>query len=154
MIEIEYEVGESELLDSIEDLWGKLNLHHAEVSPHFSDQFRLNTFEKRKQDLVQKSTGGKLRVELVKTTADARMVGYGIATICSGSVGEIDSIYVDPPFRGQGIADQLISNMMSWLDCQKVRRKMVVVVTGNERVFHLYQKYGFFPRTSTLVCRV
>lgn len=153
MIEIEYQIGESELLDSIEGLWSKLNLHHAEVSPHFSDQFRLNTFEKRKKDLVEKAIEGKLWIEVVKTTADRTIVGYCIGTVCSERVGEIDSIYVDPSFRGQGIADQLMSNIMSWLDSQNVIRKIVVVATGNESIFPLYQKYGFFPRTSTLVFR-
>jgi len=151
MTEIEYEIGESERLDSIESLWVKLNIHHAEVSPHFSDQFRLNRFEKRKLDLVQKSARGKLRVEIAKAKADSRIVGYCIGTVCSDRVGEIDSIYVDSPFRGQGIAEQLMSNIMCWLDSHDVIQKIVTVATGNESILPLYQKYGFFPRISTLV---
>jgi hypothetical protein len=40
--------GGIELIDEIAPLWTKLNIHHAAVSPYFSDDFRSTIFENRK----------------------------------------------------------------------------------------------------------
>jgi diamine N-acetyltransferase len=68
-------------------------------------------------------------------------------------VGEVDSIYVEKSFRRQGIVNHLMKNILNWMNNQDVRQKIVVVVSGNEDVFSFYERYSFFPRTSTLVCK-
>ena len=149
MDEIEYVQGGSELLDSIEFLWEKLNNLHSRVAEYFSNQFSNTEFKARKQNLVQKSIGGKLRIEIAN--CNSKSVGYCITTIDNNRVGEIDSIYIEERFRQRQIGHHFIQNAIQWMDIEKVAKKTVVVVSGNESVYPFYQKYGFYPRTSTLV---
>ena len=149
MDDIEYIQGGVELLDCIDFLWEGLNSIHSQVSEYFSDQFNNTEFTARKRNLVQKSVGGKLRIEIANCRS--KSVGYCIATIDNSRIGEIDSIYIEEQFRHRRIGHQLIQNVIHWMDIEKVVKKTVVVVSGNESVFPFYQKYGFYPRTTTLV---
>lgn len=149
MDKIEYVIGGIELLDSIDFLWVKLNNLHANVSEYFSDQFSNTEFIIRRQNLVQKSNGGELRIEVVNS--NSKPIGYCISTIDNNRVGEIDSIYIEEQFRQRRIGHHLIQSAIQWMDIEKVSKKTIVVVSGNESVFPFYQKYGFYLRTSTLV---
>lgn len=151
MNEIEFKVGGAELLDAIAPLWIKLNAHHADISPCFSDHFRTNEFDRRKLELIAKLSTGELRVEIAIAKKKDIHVGYSIGSISEEKTGEVDSIFVEEPFRKQGIADHLMKHVLNWMDQRQVKQKKVVVASGNESVFPFYEKYGFFPRTSTLI---
>ena len=151
MNEIEFKVGGAELLDIIAPLWVKLNTHHADISPCFSDHFRSNLFGRRKLKLIEKSTTGKLRIEMAVAKENDILIGFSIGSISMENTGEVDSIFVEKSFRKQGIADHLMKHALNWMDRQGVIQKRIVVTTGNESVFPFYERYGFFPRISTLI---
>jgi len=150
---IEYFEGNEELLDQIELLWMKLNEHHQAVTKHFGESFSTFTFERRKSVLLDKVRGDSIKVDLAKDTVSGELVGYCLSTIVKtkfGLEGEIESIYIEPDYRGLSIADCFMKNALRWMDEREVEKRIVVVAYGNENVFGFYEKYGFFPRTTVL----
>lgn len=149
MEKIEYCTGAEELLDEIGPLWQKLNEQHGRDSTHFADWFAKRCFEERKADLLENKTA--FRAETARENVTGRLIGYCISTIDRKQVGEIDSIYIEPGFRGRGIGDVFMRRALEWMDSRAVRSKAISVAEGNERVFTFYKRYGFYPRVSTLM---
>jgi probable phosphoglycerate mutase len=59
--------------------------------------------------------------------------------------GHIAFLYLDPPFRGKGLAVQLIGYAV-WYYRRLGRKKLSLKVSGeNLRAQSLYRKYGFYP---------
>ncbi len=147
----EYFCGGPELLDTIEPLWKKLNALHRSVSPHFSERAAAFPFSMRKQGLIEKTQHGKLRVEVAQTKAERQVIAYSISTINHEGTGEIDSIFVEEHHRGNGIAGHLMRSALEWMEQEAVKAKILVVLWGNEQVHPFYQRYGFFPLSTTLM---
>ena len=145
-----YLCGGPELLDTIEPLWRKLNDIHRTVSPHFADRAAASSFTARKQGLLEKAHNGQLRVEVAKTKAEQQVIAYCVSTITPDWTGEIDSIFVEEDHRGNGIADHLMSGALEWMEQAEVQAKILVVLWGNEQVHPFYQRYGFFPVSTTM----
>jgi diamine N-acetyltransferase len=149
--EVKYSAMGPESLDEIRELWEKLNLLHSTLSPHFGNLARLRTFEARKNELQEKSMTGWLRVDLARDAASGQVIGYAVATLSQAGTGEIDSIFVEEAFRGKGVGERLMKRALSWLDECGAKMKSIAVATGNERVFGFYQRFGFYPITTTLM---
>jgi len=143
------EVGASGI-DAVRPLWGKLNLHHAQMSPRFGGELRLRTFEARKQELLGKADAGKLWVLLVASRTDGANVAYCICTVSTDAIGEIDSVFVEQHRRGQGIGTELMRRALAWLDAMNVTSKIVSVMYGNDEALAFYRHFGFYPRTMLL----
>lgn len=150
MNSIDYVVGSAELLDYVASLWEKLNEHHKNNSHDFKLKYSNMKFESRRSALLKKSSTGKLRVELAKLREHDAYIGYCISSIDSGGNGEIDSIYINPEFRGEHIGDNFMKNALEWMDSNEVISKSIGVATGNEQAFGFYRKYGFYPSVTTL----
>lgn len=147
----EYLCGGSEFLDTIEPLWRKLNDLHRTVSPHFSDRVATYSFATRKQGFLEKTQNGQLRVEVVQTKAEQKVIAYCVSTITPDRTGEIGSIFVEEDHRRNGIADHLMRGALEWMEQAGVKAKILVVMWGNEQVYPFYQRYGFFPLSTTLM---
>jgi len=147
---VEYIQGGSELMDSIAPLWEHLNRLHADLSLHFSNTYPARRFSSRKRELLKKSEQGRLRVDLARLPS-GDLIGYCVTTVSRENVGEIDSIFVLDDYRGLGIGEALMRKALAWLDAARVEQKIVVAVSGNERVFPFYAKFGFYPRATTLL---
>lgn len=141
--------GGSELLDETAALWEQLNRHHAALSPHFAAQYERKTVADRKLSLLRKAERGSLHVELV-IDGSGNTVGYCISSIDHEQIGEIDSLFVLPEWRGRNLGHILISRSLHWLREQGVQRTRLSVAAGNEQVFGFYAKYGFFPAKTIL----
>lgn len=131
----------------IAPLWEKLNAQHLAASAHFKEHFAGQTFEARcsKFRAMPESAVhiGAARNE------NGRFVGY---CICSAldETGELDSIYIEPEYRGQGLGGRLASNGVDWLKSKGCRHIDVMVAEGNESVFPFYEKLGFCIRGTVL----
>ncbi|MGE5610508.1 MAG: GNAT family N-acetyltransferase [Bacillota bacterium] len=147
--ELVFQEGGVEILDLIAPLWQQLNRHHQAISEHFGQAIAQMTFDMRRAGLVEKAMQGLLRVDLAKIET-GMPVAYCVSTIDAQQTGEVDSIFVQPQFRGQGIGDRLMRRALRWLDGQGAQSKIVVVAWGNEGVLTFYRRYGFFPRNLTL----
>ncbi len=141
--------GGIELLDSIAQLWKKLNQLHADQSAYFSDFYREFIFADRKKDLIQKAETTDLRIALC-LGATSGPIGYCVVT-AQDREGEIESIYVEDAYRNQGIGTALMLDALAWLNAQGINRIKVSVAAGNEAVFSFYQKFGLYPRVTILV---
>ncbi len=143
--------GGAELLDQIEPLWKKLIQHHAAVNPTFAGHLAEKNFENRKKELIGKSANKGLRVELALDKDSKEYSGYCVSTISGTDTGEVDSIFVEENQRGCGIGEKLIASALKWMDDEKVKEKRVEVITGNERAFKFYKRFGFHQRKVTLI---
>jgi len=149
-LKIAYTETNEQGLDLIKTLWQKLNELHEELSKRNVAHFHEMTFERRKEDLLKKSAGGNLRIDLTRDTETKELIGYCVTTINTDSHGEIESIYIEPDYRRNGIGDTLMKKSLKWLEEKAVSRKILVVAAGNEEVFDFYSRYGFYPRATIL----
>jgi ribosomal protein S18 acetylase RimI-like enzyme len=127
-------------------LWEGLTRHHQALSPYFAGYFAQTTFAQRKADLLAKAETGAMRVEVAKDESSGKAVGYLVSIVHPGSSGELESLFVDPAYRGRGIAETMIANALIWMDGLGVTRKMLLVAAGNESILPYYKRFGFHPR--------
>ena len=137
-------------IDRVRPLWEKLNAHHADLSSRFGSTLRSRTFDSRKQGLLSKAGGGRLRVDLALVGSDETTVAYCISTISADDVGEVDSIFVEEHLRGQGVGTELMRRALAWLESMCVTSKTVSVMSENTEALAFYRRFGFHPRTILL----
>ena len=145
---ITYVSGTQENLDDIQVLWEGLNKHHESISSHFKDDFRTFTFAQRKAKLLKKHQNGEIRIEIAKDRNQP--IGYVISSISEELVGEIDSIFIQDEYQGQAIGVELMNRALSWLESRNAATVIVEVAVGNETAYEFYERYGFYPRITTL----
>jgi len=146
---IKYVHGDGGMLDEIKVLWETLNRHHLSVSPYFKDYYLTLTFEERKRAILQRASGGEVRVDLA-LDASGELVGYCVSSIDRWLTGEIDSIFVTAKYRGQGIGRALMEKALTWLNGKGAKKKIVSVAVGNEQAYGFYSRFGFLPRRTLL----
>ncbi|MGD1120142.1 MAG: GNAT family N-acetyltransferase [Dehalococcoidales bacterium] len=138
-------------LDLIADLWCKLRLHHKERAPEvLKGYFDKVTFDERKSQLLEKSKNGGLLIDLAKDSSTGAVIGYCVSTVNENKHGEIESIFIEEPFRRQHIGDHFMQSALKWMDARSVTRKIIGVGAGNEEVFGFYRRYGFYTRVHIL----
>ncbi|WP_461614323.1 GNAT family N-acetyltransferase [Clostridium sp. Marseille-QA1073] len=148
MNNIAYINGGIELLDSIKPLWEKLNNHHRGNSNNFSHNYEKFTFELRKEKFYNKDL--KVNIDLVKDLDRRTYIGYCISTINLDLVGEVDSLYLEREYRGQGIGEELMERALIYLNENDSKKKIIGVAEGNEEVLNFYKKFKFYKRTIIL----
>jgi len=147
---IYYLQGDEKLLDDVRELWEALNEHHGKNSLHFKDFYHHFSFAVRKADLTKHAQNGSIQVVICFDEAAQLRVGYCIGSVDSDLVGEIESIFVLPDYRGLGIGDELMRKSLQWMDKMGAGKITVNVAAGNEPAFGFYEKYGFYPRRTML----
>jgi GNAT superfamily N-acetyltransferase len=133
-------------IDAVRPLWEKLRAYHAPLlneRPPF-------VFEPRKQQILGKAAAGELRIELVNIASCAAEVAYCISTVSAEGCDEVDSIFVEEPFRGRGIGSELIHHALGWLESTGASTKVVKVAYANEEALIFYKRFGFHPPTILL----
>jgi len=128
----------------IKGLWEELNALHGRLSQNFKKHFDSFTFKDRVKQLAEKSN-----LSLFVANDKGTYVGYCIVTSDKGK-GEIDSIYIQPKYRGKGIGNQLMIKAIDWLKKQNCRDINIYVAEGNDSVLGFYEKYGFKKRSVVL----
>jgi diamine N-acetyltransferase len=151
MSNITYITGSGELLDLVDPLWMKLNEHHRERSLYFAERFAKFTFQMRRKSLTSQLNRKMLRVDIAQYGESG--IGYCLSTIVNtdrGKTGEIESLYVEPNHREQGIGERFMRMALDWMDENGVGRRQLGVAYGNEETFKFYQKFGFYPKVTIL----
>jgi ribosomal-protein-alanine N-acetyltransferase len=74
-----------------------------------------------------------------KRSAGHRIAGYSI-TRTNWRGAELESIAVDPPYRGRGVAQALLHATISHLGGGSMR---LMVSTANEPALRFYERFGF-----------
>jgi len=131
-------------IDLIQPMWEKLNLLHFDLSQNFKNRFYDMNWEKRKTKLIEKSED--IMIDAVMDSKNV-VIGYCISTVDkkNNKTGEIDSIYIDEPYRKSGIGKQLINNAIEWLGTKGTTEQRLFVGVGNEKVLDFYKRFNFFP---------
>ena len=143
MTDIRYKHLGKDRLSDIRPLWDKLNRHHARVSSHFTDRYRAFTFEARMKKFEDE--GVDVRLDVAEDEETGRLVGYCLSSIGDDGQGEIDSIFVDIDYRGQGIGSTLVRSAIAWMEENNIDKRTLTVVHGNDSVLDFYERFGFFP---------
>ncbi len=147
-MKITYDTIGIDRIDIIKPLWEKLNEHHRIRSPHFSEYYERFSFEKRCEKF--RSGDLALRIEVATDSTRSQHAGYCISTIDAENRGEIDSLFVEEEYRGEGIGDAFVRSALSWFGGHRVKVRSIVVGEGNEGVIGFYERYGFHPAYRTL----
>ncbi|WP_183276611.1 GNAT family N-acetyltransferase [Clostridium fungisolvens] len=142
MSEFKFISGGVELLDLVRPLWQMLNEYHKEKSKDFEEQYISFTFEERKKKLMVSKL---MHIDIIADSSN-KHIAYCISTIDSELVGEIDSLFIKQEARKLGLGDELLKKSLSWMESNKVRKKIITVAAGNEDVINFYNKYGFKKR--------
>ena len=133
-----------EQINLIEPMWLELNQHHRNSTHQFGDYYDANTFSKRRKVLLAKDELFILVVE------DGSLhVGFCVASINLG-VGEIDSLYLKPESRNQGLGESMLGMATRWLAEHGLKSARLSVGEGNEAVIGFYRKFGFKQRAIVL----
>jgi diamine N-acetyltransferase len=141
------EIRKSEL-DRIKPLWEGLNQVHLEDTVHFREHYLHFTFEKRADRW--KSISEENILIIIAEDEYNHPVGYCVSTIGNANEGEIDSLFVEPTFRGQNIGYELMTRSLNWLKKNGCKPIRLAVSYGHESVLGFYGKLGFFPRMTVL----
>lgn len=138
------EIFEIQDMALVRPLWEQLNQLHLARSDHFKDHFRTFTFEDRVRDLEKRD-----RVKIFGAGQRSAVSGYCIASVEKG-MGEVDSLFLVPDCRGQGLGAKLMSAAMDWLAAEGCAKIRISVAQGNEGAFGFYGQFGFKPRFTVL----
>lgn len=133
-------------IDVIKPLWDKLREHHKELSPYFQERYTEFTFQERKEELLNKSENGILRIDVAKDNDADEVIGYCISSISNELTGEIDSIFLEEEYRSSGIGNKLIERTLKWMDEKEVKTKKIMIAAGNEDTLAFYAHHNFFPK--------
>lgn len=127
-------------IDEIAPLWCKLNDLHRSLDVSISWQPRVGTWDDRKSELIKKCACGYL---LQVVMNDDVQIGYCISTVSKERIGEIDSLYIDPHGRKQGIGTQLVKAALAWFSRQGCENVKLWVHPGNTTAIAFYWRFGF-----------
>ncbi|MEL7670875.1 GNAT family N-acetyltransferase [Methanobacterium sp.] len=145
-MDISYMELDEDRIDLIKALWEKLRDHHRDLSPYFPERYAEFTFQERREDLLEKSEKGILRIDAAYNEATEQYIGYCISSISDEKIGEVDSLYLDKKYRSSGIGDALMKRSLDWMDQNGVETKRIMVAAGNENTLVFYSRYKFFPK--------
>jgi len=137
-------------IDLIRPLWDQLNRHHHARSEHFRSWYERTDFEDRKAHFRDLSESGQLRLDLAIDRPTGNPVGYSVSSLSREKAGEIESLFVDPGYRSEGVGTTLVTRALGWMDSSGAVRKRVSVGSGNGDAWAFYRKFGFVPRLTVL----
>jgi ribosomal protein S18 acetylase RimI-like enzyme len=155
--QVEFRHGSLADLPLLEPLWVSVHHHHAEVmpdlAPYVADQ---QTWAVRRQ--LYAELLAKPDTVLLLASANGTVIGYGLAHVMPASdtwvadtwetgdrIGEIESLAVQPDYRGHGVGSRLLTALSAELAAAGVRDLVLGVLPGNAAAIRLYQRHGFQP---------
>jgi diamine N-acetyltransferase len=148
MADILYIATDADSMGDIANLWEHQKKHHVERATNFKKEMASKTWEQRRDEMLAKAIGGRLRLDLAYD--EDIIVGYCIATVNKEQRGEIDSIYVEKKYRGQGIGKEFIGRSETWFMMMGAKDRIIAIAEGNEDVIPFYNKLGYFTSVTIM----
>jgi len=81
-------------------------------SLHFSEHYSRLDFDARMRPVWERGRDGIVRVDLALN--DGKVVGYCVISIDMDHVAELDSIFVEEPYRYAGVGESLLDRALDW----------------------------------------
>ena len=147
---IEYREIDANDIDIVGSLWEKLREHQRAKSPNFAQHYANRTWGARKTELLEKARAGALYIDSAKDLDIKKVVAYCVSTVSLKGRGCLESIFVEPNYRGNDIGDSLVLRALNWMNHKQAKTIVLEVGVGNEDVIAFYNRYDFYPRTITL----
>lgn len=145
---ITYKEIDLEKYNTIEPLWKELIIFLQSKSKLHKDEYNHKTFEGRMKGYYEKTKYGYSR--LIIAEDQGKDIAYCLSSITKDLIGEIDSLYIKPQYRGMHTGDYLIQDAFSFFDQHNTIQDIVMASEGNEAVLSYYEKQGFEMRYYTL----
>ena len=101
----------------------------------------VRTFKTRSEDVsifIAQVNNVPKGYALVKIYTEAETAENG-----TGRMGLLDEIYVDESVRGNGIGNQLVDEVISWMRAKGITRIKLHAYSWNKNATALYEKLGF-----------
>jgi ribosomal protein S18 acetylase RimI-like enzyme len=127
-------------LDVIEPLWCSLNELHRKLDSILGMPERTTTWDERREQLRLKGDARSL-LEIAET--DGFAVGYCFSSIDESEKGEIDSLFVLPDHRGEGLGRRFVENALGWMKGHGCSDIHLRVHPGNTEAIAFYWSFGF-----------
>jgi len=136
-------------IDLVRPLWEALLAHHGQVSPHLPPIRSAEDSWRRRRSEYDGWLARPGSFVLV-THAEGRPVGYVLVLIEVGDdtwstderVAVIETLSVDPDWRGRGVGTELMDAVDEELDRIGVRDLFVGAVATNEQALRFYERRG------------
>lgn len=145
-------------IDRLRPLWLGLHAHHQSVAPELAPFVDDDASWRARRPLYEEihAAGGLILVLRDR----GREVGYVSvkripspwpATFVMGEApAEIETLFVDPVLRSQGLGSRLLGEVDAWTEVAGVTDLVIGVVPANTRAADLYRRRGFDPAWLTL----
>lgn len=129
-------------IELIKPLWEKLNLIHFEKSVYFKSKYEKFTFDRRMESIYKKAEKGIIKIDMLLNSDTGNYVGYCLSSI-EDNLGEIESIFIESPYRKLKLGDKLMTSALSWFELNSVTNIEINVVYRNDEALPFYERYGF-----------
>jgi ribosomal protein S18 acetylase RimI-like enzyme len=138
-------------LDLIQPLWEKLSRFEGNMSARLKEYFYHRPFSKKKADILKTTASGALKIDLVRPSESDQVVAYCISTVSKTKIGSIESIYLEPEYRKQGLGRILFQRSLDWMQNLGIEKRQLWVVYENESAIRFYHLFGFHALSTTLM---
>lgn len=132
----------AELTEDDWRLWRSLRLQALAEAPHAFG----STLEQWSGDNdTEERWRGRLRNSALAlvSLSGGEPAGMVAATLLAELEAELQSMWVDPKFRGKRVGDQLIGGVLQWAINLGLARVRLYVRAANQPALKLYERHGF-----------
>ena len=144
----------AERVDALEPLWGSLHTHHRQVAdemPGIPMREVEDSWPRRRTRYVEWLSDPDAFVLIAED--DAIPVGYALVSlhgaddthVTADRVGELQTLAVEPGYRGTGLGTRLLERVYQELRSLGVGEMLIGVLAGNDDALRLYERHGFRP---------
>ena len=133
-------------METVVALFGALHTYNASLDSHFSlsddwkpllrHEFRETYQSSEHQWLLVKDGNHTIGLLIAAVHTDSPLFRYRRWV-------EVEALYVDPDYRGLGIANRLLNQAYQWAEAQDLHRVQLYVTASNERAQAVYTEHGF-----------
>jgi ribosomal protein S18 acetylase RimI-like enzyme len=164
MVEVEIELGGTEDVDALRELWLELHHHHARVAPE-TGPFADDESSWRVRSGSYRGWLSDPRSFLLLARDGERLVGYACVRVFESGddlrdawvvpevIAELETLVVSPDLRGGGVGGRLLDEVDAELARRGVKELQVGLIPGNDGAQRLYERRGFKPRWLVLFSR-
>ena len=143
-----------ERVDDLEPLWASLRAYHRQVADEMSGipiRDVEDSWPRRRTRYVEWLADPDAFVLIAED--DGVPVGYALVSlhgaddthVTGDRVGELQTLVVEPGYRGKGLGTRFLERVYEELRSLGVREMLIGVLAGNDDALRLYERHGFRP---------
>ena len=138
----------------IKSLFFKLHLYNASLDPRFA---LAEDWERHLTARIERALDGRDHLALL-ARAEGQPAGFLLAAVHLDAPlwryrewAEVEALYVERPWRGTGLADELLGRALKWATDLGMPAVQLYVTASNTRAMSFYERQGF--RSAQMVMR-